>query len=442
MLPTDGRVVSNFIVQALEGLPLTIYGDGSQTRSFCYISDLVEGLILLMGSSDHFTGPVNLGNPGEFTVSELADLVLRLTGSVSCIDHCVLPQDDPKRRRPDITRLVGVPATVMDLFSAGQFADYHSSCADPKAKRCKMCQNTGLPPRDWREITPADVRAALGGQCPDIVFTSPPCKGFSGLLPKKSAGARRYQALNRLTLRSIELALAAFADDPPSLILLENVPGIMQRGRHLVDEMERVLTRAGYAVAKTTHDCGELGGLAQHRRRFLLVARHKVKVPPFLYEPPKLRVRAVGDVLGEMPVPLGGAGGPMHALPELAFQTWLRLALIDAGKDWRCLVGKDLSEMIVQRIGTVELFNGALGVRGWDQPAATVTARAGMYNSASAAVAICASRSVTSCTDSTMAFRSSPMASTLPCSTTTPSTTSPITCGRSAGGCIWQSRRC
>ena len=103
MLPTDGRVVSNFIVQALKGLPLTIYGDGSQTRSFCYISDLVEGLILLMGSGDHCTGPVNLGNPGEFTVSELADLVLRLTGSVSCIDHCVLPQDDPKRRRPDIT---------------------------------------------------------------------------------------------------------------------------------------------------------------------------------------------------------------------------------------------------------------------------------------------------------------------------------------------------
>lgn len=308
-------------------------------------------------------------------------------GNTEAVPMCLGGLDFDPGAVADFTRLVGVPATVMDLFSAGQFADYHSSCTDPKAKRCRMCSNTGLPPRDWREITPADVRAAFRGQCPDIVFTSPPCKGFSGLLPKKSAGARRYQALNRLTLRSIELALAAFADDPPSLILLENVPGIMQRGRHLVDEMERVLTRAGYAVAKTTHDCGELGGLAQHRRRFLLVARHKVKVPPFLYEPPKLRVRAVGDVLGEMPVPLGGAGGPMHALPELAFQTWLRLALIDAGKDWRCLVGKDLSEMIVQRIGTVELFNGALGVRAWDQPAATVTARAGMYNSASAAVA-------------------------------------------------------
>ncbi len=103
MLPDDGRVVSNFIVQALKGEPITIYGDGSQTRSFCYVSDLVDALIRLMNSTDAFTGPVNLGNPGEFTILELAEKILELTGSKSKIEHKPLPQDDPVRRQPDIT---------------------------------------------------------------------------------------------------------------------------------------------------------------------------------------------------------------------------------------------------------------------------------------------------------------------------------------------------
>ena len=102
MHPNDGRVVSNFIVQALQGLPITIYGDGSQTRSFCYVDDLVDGLMALMDSDDAVTGPVNLGNPGEFTMLELARLVIELTGSRSPIVHQALPVDDPKQRRPDI----------------------------------------------------------------------------------------------------------------------------------------------------------------------------------------------------------------------------------------------------------------------------------------------------------------------------------------------------
>ena len=102
MHPQDGRVVSNFIVQALQGQPITIYGDGSQTRSFCYVDDLVEGLIRLMESSPTFTGPVNLGNPVEFTIAELADLVLKLTQSSSKLVFKPLPQDDPKQRKPDI----------------------------------------------------------------------------------------------------------------------------------------------------------------------------------------------------------------------------------------------------------------------------------------------------------------------------------------------------
>lgn len=103
MRPDDGRVVSNFIVQALQGAPITIYGDGSQTRAFCYVDDLVNGLIKLMESPDQFTGPVNLGNPAEFTIKQLADMVLNLTRSTSFLESHPLPGDDPKRRKPDIS---------------------------------------------------------------------------------------------------------------------------------------------------------------------------------------------------------------------------------------------------------------------------------------------------------------------------------------------------
>ena len=108
MHPQDGRVVSNFIMQALEGRPLTLYGDGSQTRSFCYVDDLVDALILLMNSPDEVTGPVNLGNPGEFTIKELAEQVVALTGSTAGIEYLPLPTDDPTRRRPDISRAMAL----------------------------------------------------------------------------------------------------------------------------------------------------------------------------------------------------------------------------------------------------------------------------------------------------------------------------------------------
>ncbi len=103
MHPNDGRVVSNFIMQSLRGEPLTIYGDGSQTRSFCYVDDMVDGLIRLMNSGDEVTGPVNLGNPHEITILEIAKLILKLTGSKSKIDFKPLPQDDPQQRKPDIS---------------------------------------------------------------------------------------------------------------------------------------------------------------------------------------------------------------------------------------------------------------------------------------------------------------------------------------------------
>lgn len=104
MLPDDGRVVSNFIVQALQGEDITIYGDGSQTRSFCYVDDLVEGLMRLMESDPEITGPINLGNPGEFSIRELAEKVVQMTGSGSSLVYEPLPQDDPTQRQPDITQ--------------------------------------------------------------------------------------------------------------------------------------------------------------------------------------------------------------------------------------------------------------------------------------------------------------------------------------------------
>jgi UDP-glucuronate decarboxylase len=103
MHPNDGRVVSNFVVQALKGEPITIYGDGQQTRSFCYVDDLVDGFVKLMDSPDTVTGPVNLGNPGEFTIRELAEKVIDLTGSKSKMIRKPLPADDPMQRKPDIT---------------------------------------------------------------------------------------------------------------------------------------------------------------------------------------------------------------------------------------------------------------------------------------------------------------------------------------------------
>ena len=119
MHPNDGRVVSNFIVQALKGEDITIYGDGAQTRSFCYRDDLIEALIRLMNTGDDFTGPVNLGNPGEFTMLQLAQKVIGLTGSASRIVHRPLPSDDPMQRKPDLTlaraRLGGwEPTTQLD----------------------------------------------------------------------------------------------------------------------------------------------------------------------------------------------------------------------------------------------------------------------------------------------------------------------------------------
>ncbi|MBH9003036.1 DNA cytosine methyltransferase [Pseudomonas aeruginosa] len=257
---------------------------------------------------------------------------------------------DPAGLR-DFERLAGVPGTLLDLFTRDQYVRFHGK----------------EPPAGWREATPEDVRRAAGGRRPDAVFISSPCKGASGLLSEKMSLTPKYQALNELTLRCIWLMGEAWADDPVPLIVFENVPRLASRGRHLLDQINSLLGGFGYAVAETTHDCGELGGLAQSRKRFLLVARHVEKVPPFLYEPEKKSLRAVGDILGRMPLPGDiEAAGPMHRVPSLQWKTWVRLALVRAGSDWRSLNDLAVEDGYLRDLVIVpEYHRGVLGVNHW-----------------------------------------------------------------------------
>ncbi|MFG9573976.1 DNA cytosine methyltransferase [Pseudomonas aeruginosa] len=257
---------------------------------------------------------------------------------------------DPAGLR-DFERLAGVPGTLLDLFTRDQYVRFHGK----------------EPPAGWREATPEDIRRAAGGRRPDAVFISSPCKGASGLLSEKMSLTPKYQALNELTLRCIWLMGEAWADDPVPLIVFENVPRLASRGRHLLDQINSLLGGFGYAVAETTHDCGELGGLAQSRKRFLLVARHTEKVPPFLYEPEKKSLRAVGDILGRMPLPGDiDAAGPMHRVPSLQWKTWVRLALVRAGSDWRSLNELAIEDGYLRDLIIVpEYHRGVLGVNHW-----------------------------------------------------------------------------
>ncbi|HEP8761474.1 DNA cytosine methyltransferase [Pseudomonas aeruginosa] len=274
---------------------------------------------------------------------------------------------DPAGLR-DFERLSGVPGTLLDLFTRDQYIRFHGK----------------EPPAGWREATPEDIRRAAGGRRPDAVFISSPCKGASGLLSEKMSLTPKYQALNELTLRCIWLMGEAWADDPVPLIVFENVPRLATRGRHLLDQINSLLSGFGYAVAETTHDCGELGGLAQSRKRFLLVARHVDKVPPFLYEPEKKTLRAVGDILGRMPLPGDiEAAGPMHRVPSLQWKTWVRLALVRAGSDWRSLNELAIEDGYLRDLVIVpEYHSGYMGVHGWDDTAGTIAGRSGPTNGA------------------------------------------------------------
>ena len=294
--------------------------------------------------------------------------------------ECIGALDADARAVEDYGIVTGDSATVADLFTREDYQIFHGKA----------------PPECWRELVPSDLIQIARGRRPDVVFGSPPCKGFSGLLSKQRAGSEKYQALNRLVTRWLFLVLEAWREDPPGLILLENVPRIEKRGGDLLNTVRGLLASYGYAVHEGTHDCGELGALGQSRRRYLLVARRVDRVPAILFEPPKRRLRAIEDVIQHLPLPGDPEGRSMHILPKLAFKTWLRLALIRAGKDWRDLEERWapgrwwLTPAGPGRWALTESGQGVavdlppagqwqscvLGVRPWDGPSGTVTGQA------------------------------------------------------------------
>jgi site-specific DNA-cytosine methylase len=288
-------------------------------------------------------------------------------GHVGARMRCVGGVDVDKAAIRDFDRLAGARGTVLDMFSREQYIAFHGQ----------------EPPDGWREATPDDIRRAAGYEQPHIGFGSAPCKGFSGLLSESRSTSAKYQALNQLALRGLWLALEAWKDDPLEFWLWENVPRIATRGRAVLDQMIRLLEAYGYVVAETTHDCGELGGLGQSRKRFLLVARHREKVPPFLYEPMKRPLRSVGDVIGRFPLPSDPAAGPMHRMRALQWRTWVRLAFVEAGSDWRSLKKLRIVNGKLADFGLMPetpWHNGALGVTPWKEPAGTVTSTARPHN--------------------------------------------------------------
>ncbi|WP_431207614.1 DNA cytosine methyltransferase [Burkholderia cepacia] len=279
-------------------------------------------------------------------------------GSMTATWRCIGGIDNDPAAARDFETLVGTPCTVMDLFTREQYTAFHGA----------------EPPPGWREATPEDVRRAAGYQHPHCVFISSPCKGASGLLSETLSRTPKYQALNELTLRCVWLMCEAWKDDPVELIVFENVPRLATRGRHLLDQIGKILQHYGYAVNETTHDCGEIGGLAQSRKRFLLVARQMAKVPAFLYEPPLKRLQGVGTLLGRMPLPGDvEAAGPMHRVPSLQWKTWVRLAFVEAGSDWRSLNKLAIENGHLRDYLIVpDMHNGVLGVNRWEEPCGVV----------------------------------------------------------------------
>ncbi|MDN7412629.1 DNA cytosine methyltransferase [Burkholderia vietnamiensis] len=281
-----------------------------------------------------------------------------LVGNITATWRCIGGIDNDPAAARDFETLVGTRCTVMDLFTREQYTAFHGA----------------EPPPGWREATPEDVRRAAGYQHPHCVFISSPCKGASGLLSETLSRTPKYQALNELTLRCVWLMCEAWKDDPVELIVFENVPRLANRGRHLLDQIGQILQHYGYAKNETTHDCGVIAGLAQSRKRFLLVARHMEKVPACLYEPPVKRLQGVGTLLGRMPLPGDvEVAGPMHRVPSLQWKTWVRLAFVEAGSDWR-----SLNKLAVENgqlrdyLIVPDMHNGVLGVNRWEEPCGVV----------------------------------------------------------------------
>lgn len=269
----------------------------------------------------------------------------------------------------DYEMLTGSPSACIDLFTREQYLAFHTKWRRDGDEWIAL--KPAAVPEGWSEATPATIRDACRGIAPDIVFLSPPCKGLSSLLSGKIAESPKYRALNELVCRGLWLILEAFPESPPRMVLLENVPRIQVRGRDLIDRNVAMLNAYGFAVQETIHNCGTVGGLAQSRKRFLLVARHVKTVSPFLYEPPHQPMRPIADEILPLPLPFDPKAGPMHELSKrMHFKTWLRLALIPAGGDWR-----DLQEWAPGSFGVERTpFNNVYRVHRASEPATTVTA--------------------------------------------------------------------
>lgn len=258
---------------------------------------------------------------------------------------------------------------------------------------------------DLSRMTAAELRA-ISPRRPDVLVSSPPCVAFSGCLPAAQAATPEYQAISSLALGGVWTAIDAWRDTPPPLFVIENVPRITSsRGRAWLDDLASLFRDAGYAWAESTHDCGELGGLGQHRKRFLGVARHQEQIKVYLYQPPKQRVKGCGEILEQLPcpVPCSTAGGPMHRVPRQSALNALRLALIPAGGDWR-----DLPEQVRY---SCEPRAGVMGVVGWEDTTGCIVASASVDNGAYAVTdprSICTRREgslgVTSWTEPTHAI--------------------------------------
>lgn len=236
---------------------------------------------------------------------------------------------------------------------------------------------TGAPvaQMDLVKATPSELAAF--SPCPTVVVLSAPCQGNSKCLPKKMSLTTKYQDLNRLAEIVIELVAKTVREvwhKRPAVIFFENVSGIKARSNHLLDNVRATLSALGYVFNERYHDCGEIGGLAQHRERYLLIARDPEQCPAWILHPPKQRVLGIAEVLGALPTPIPGtgAGGKMHDLPRVSDLNALRLALIRAGKDWR-----DLPPSV--KIGAnAAKHGGHYGVMDDTQPAATILATARM----------------------------------------------------------------
>jgi site-specific DNA-cytosine methylase len=228
-------------------------------------------------------------------------------------------------------------------FRAAGFRSLGSFDYDPKACR-NLERLTGGPACcvNLAVVTREEMLRMAGPRAPGCVVMSPPCKAFSPCLPAAQAAEDDYQEMAKLALCGVVLACTTW-DTLPGVIMIENVPRITSTGSEVLEKVVSLLHRYGYTIDQSAHDCGEIGGLAQHRDRYLLVARQPEVATDYLRRPPKQRVKAVSEVLGVLPSPVSAHGDEMHRQPLAAAMTWLRLAAVDPMRvispsskgDWR-----------------------------------------------------------------------------------------------------------